>query len=122
MADDAEISISEDTGKLETTVAEAGGPMVIEEPQNAELPAMVEDLRAKDGVVDRSLAETTSVGVGEDTPKLDVSIGATLVPADPVADESIGLEPCREGDVKATMEDVNVRDVIEAERLKEEME
>jgi hypothetical protein len=66
----AEISISEDTGKLETTVAEVGGPMVIEEPQNAELPAMVEDLRAKDGVVDRSLAKTTSVGVGEDTLKL----------------------------------------------------
>jgi hypothetical protein len=70
VADDAEISISEDTSKLETTVAEAGGPMVIEEPQNAELPAMVEDLRAKDGVVvDRSLAETTSVGVDEDTPQ-----------------------------------------------------
>jgi hypothetical protein len=52
-------------------------------------------------------------------PKLDVSTGATLVLADPVEDESIGLEPCREGDVKGTMEDVNIRDVIEAEKLKE---
>lgn len=120
MADDAEVFSSEDTGKLETTVAEAGGPMVIEESEIAESPAMVENLRVKNGVVDRSLAETTSVEFDEDSPELDVAIGAMLVLAGPVEDESIGLEPFREDDVKGTMEDMNARDVIEAERLKEE--
>jgi hypothetical protein len=73
---------------------------------------MVEGLGAEDGVGGGPLAKTSSADAGGDIPELDIAVATSLVLAYPGEDESIGLEPFREYDVKNAMEDVNVRDVI----------
>jgi hypothetical protein len=64
----------------------------------------------------------TGVEIDKDTSEVDVPIGNMLVVGDPVEGEGTGPEPTGEDDVESAIVDVNVKDVIEAERVEEESE
>jgi hypothetical protein len=95
--------------------------MIIEDAEKLEIPASVEELREDEGALERLLAEMTGLEVDEDAPEVDLPIGSTPVVGDPTEGGGIGPEPMRE-DVESAIVDVNVKDVIEAERVEEESE